>query len=152
MIDVMLDTSAVNRILDTGVDPESLAIGSCIYLTHIQVNELQATRNEERLRRLLDVAEQIPHFQIPTSVAVWGVSEWGGAEFDSNGDGRFGAMLASLNERNRAKPNNQMDALIGITALRRNLTLVTNDRDLLEVVREFGGSAMTSEEFLAHAR
>ena len=67
-------------------------------------------------------------------------------------NGAFDAMLAALDKRNGNKTNNAQDILIAITALKRKLTLVTDDASLSSVFREFGGAAESFEEFLQHAR
>jgi predicted nucleic acid-binding protein len=76
------------------------------------------------------------------------VSEWGEAEWGDAG-GLYGQMLGSLNQRNKAKENNAHDVLIALTALKRGQTLVTDDRDLADVLREHGGEAITFADFLA---
>jgi NAD(P)-dependent dehydrogenase (short-subunit alcohol dehydrogenase family) len=49
----MLDTNAFNRTLDGAVDPASLSSRGKLFVTHIQLNELRATRRSERLTDLL---------------------------------------------------------------------------------------------------
>jgi predicted nucleic acid-binding protein len=49
--------------------------------------------------------------------------------------------LDKLNQLNKAKSNNIQDALIAETALANDLTLVTEDRDLSQIVTDFGGAA-----------
>lgn len=61
-------------------------------------------------------------------------------------------MLAALDKRNGNKTNNAQDILIAITALKRKLTLVTDDASLSSVFREFGGAAESFKEFLQRAR
>lgn len=146
MIDAMLDTNVINRVLDANVDPNSLSRVARMFLTHVQINELQATRNEDRLTKLIAAVESIDHVRIATSVAVWGESEWGESEFGGGGDNRFELMLDALNIRNGSKANNARDILIGLTALARGYTLVTNDADLSAVVSEFGGAVISFED------
>lgn len=146
----MLDTNVFNRALDSGLDPSVLSSRGPLFVTHIQVNELQATKKSDRLSQLLAVFTAVEQDAVPTAAAVWGVSEWGGAEFGS-ADGSFDAMLASLNKRNGDKKNNAQDILIAVTAFKRRHTLVTDDQDLAAVFREFGGAVATFGEFTAHA-
>jgi predicted nucleic acid-binding protein len=63
----------------------------------------------------------------------------------------YDAMLAALDKRNGNKKNNAQDILIAITALNRQLTLVTDDASLSSMFREFGGTAESFDEFLRHA-
>lgn len=143
----MFDTNAFNRAVDSGADPKLLAARGQLFVTHVQKNELQATKNTQRLEALLSVFEAVEQETVPTAAAVWGVSEWGGAEW-GDADGLYGKMLANLNQRNKNKGNNAHDVLIGVTAIKRQCVLVSNDGDLREVVIEHGGHAITFEEFM----
>ncbi|SRR6266849_1605675 len=147
----MLDTNAFNRTLDGAVDPASLSSRGKLFVTHIQLNELRATRRSERLEQLLRVFTAVNQEKVSTVAAVWDVSEWGGAEY-GDANGAYGAMLESLNSRNGGKENNTRDILIAVTALKRGYTLVTNDRDLAAVLQESGGKAITFEELVSDAR
>jgi predicted nucleic acid-binding protein len=151
MANMMLDTNAFNRALDSGIKPASLAASNKLFVTHVQQNELQATRNSARLRQLLDVFTAVPQETVPTAAAVWDVSEWDGAEWGDAG-GSYPAMLTRLNQLNGSKPNNAQDILIGVTALKRGYVLVTEDGDLTTLMREFGGHTIRYEDFAAHAR
>jgi predicted nucleic acid-binding protein len=151
MADVMLDTNAFNRLLDGGVSTGAMFQRHSLFVTHIQQNELQATRNATRRKQLLEVFTAVEQTVVPTAAAVWDVSEYDGAEYGS-ADGEYDLVLAGLNQRNGGKPNNAQDALIAVTALKRSLLLVTNDGDLAETMRERRGSVTTYEEFVANAR
>jgi hypothetical protein len=98
----MLDTNAFNQALDSGLEPSLLSSRGALFVTHIQLNELQATKKTDRLSQLLGVFSAVEQETVPTAAAVWNVSEWGGAEWGS-ADGTYDAMLASLNGRNRSK-------------------------------------------------
>jgi predicted nucleic acid-binding protein len=52
----------------------------------------------------------------------------------------YGRFLQRLNELNKSKPNNVQDALIGETALTNGIALVTEDKNLAQIITEFGGS------------
>lgn len=120
-------------------------------MTHIQLNELQATKLTDRLNQLLKVFASVEQETIPTSAAVWGISEFGGAEFGSAG-GIYDGMLAHLNRMNGGKKNNAQDVLIAVTALKHKCTLVTDDANLTSVLRKFGGSVESFAEFALRAR
>jgi predicted nucleic acid-binding protein len=148
MPDYLLDTNAFNRSLDLNIDPSTITRRGAVFVTHIQVNELSATRRTDRQLALLEILQKIDPARVPTSAAVWNLSEWGGAEW-GDANGLYQPLLAALNERNGAKSNNPQDALIGVTAISRGLTLVTNDADLAATVREMGGDVMSFEAFIA---
>ena len=97
---------------------------------------------------MLSVFDGVEQESIPTSTAVWNLSEWDKAEWGSEGDG-YAPMLERLNALNKGRKNNAQDILIALTALKRKLTLVTNDEHLAIVLRTFDGSAETFEEFVA---
>ena len=144
----MLDTTVFNHIVRDDVDLSSLPENATFLVTHIQLNEIQATRNEEKRQRLLRVFAEVPSKQVPTESAVWGVSEWGEAKWGKE-DGLFEAMLASLNNRNESKENNGKDVLIAETAIRNGYVLATDDGDLANVVREFNGKTIHFHELLS---
>ena len=144
----ILDTNIFNRILDGEFEDTEIGRRAKLCATHIELNELQNTRSDEQRRRLLDTFEAVDPKPTPTTSAVWGVSEWGSAEFTSE-DSHYPNIIEELNKKNGGKENNIRDALIADTAMSLNLTLVTEDRHLLEVVAEAGGSVIRLEEFLA---
>ncbi|HZF20487.1 MAG TPA: PIN domain-containing protein [Burkholderiales bacterium] len=143
----MLDTNAFNRALDGSVDPVSLSSRGKLFVTHVQLNEIQATPSKERLEQLLGVFAAVDQEKVPAAAAVWDVSEWDSAEW-GGADGAYAAMLASLNARNNSKKSNARDVLIAVTALKRAYTLVTDDRDLAAVLQESGGKAITFEQLV----
>ncbi len=148
MAGFLLDTNAINRGLDQNIEPATITSRGDVFVTHIQIDELQATRRPDRQEALLDALQKIDPTKVPTSAAVWDVSRWNESEW-SKPDGVFGPLLYALNARNGSKPNNTQDALIGATAIARGLVLVTNDVDLADEVRKFGGEAISFESFVA---
>jgi predicted nucleic acid-binding protein len=144
----LLDTNVFNRLVDENIDPQTVARAGTIYVTHIQGDELRATRNPERAAALLRAFHEVEREQVPTAAAVWSVSKYGEAEWGAAGGG-YSRMLESLNRRNSSKPNNIQDVLTAITSLKRGLILVTDDADLAAVLREFSGRAVSFSEFAA---
>jgi predicted nucleic acid-binding protein len=142
----MLDTNAFNRALDTGAEPEALSSKGELFITHVQQNEIQATRNDARLDALLRVFTAIEQVKVPTSAAVWGVSEYGGAQY-GDANGLYHKVIDGLNQLNGGKRGNTRDALIAVTALTENYTLVTDDSDLARVFQSNGGKVETFEVF-----
>lgn len=57
-------------------------------------------------------------------------------------------MKDSKNRKPRNKENVDRDVLIADTAIKNKLTLVTDDKDLREVVQEVGGSATSFDDFM----
>jgi predicted nucleic acid-binding protein len=142
----MFDTNVFNRLLDGSVDLGKLA-GKVCCATHVQIDEIRATKSAERRSNLENVFTEVLSEQLPTQSFVLNVSRLDEARL---GDGElYGELLNRLNQRNKAKPNNVQDALIAETALANSLTLVTEDHDLHQVVMELGGTACGFQDLLA---
>ena len=132
----MFDTNIFNRILDRKINLSRLSGKDC-YVTHVQFDEIQATRDKNRRLELERIFSQVSRTELPTESAVFGVSRLGKSRL-SDGE-LYSKILQKLGQLNAKKPNNTKDALIGETALANNITLVTEDRDLAQVISEFGG-------------
>jgi predicted nucleic acid-binding protein len=156
---LMLDTNVFNHVLDGRLDPEQLR-GRHLVATHVQRDEIQATRNEDRRAALMELFEDFVPQRTPTTSAVAGISAAGEACASASGvvptesfvfdvsrwdeakwsreDDVFSAMLSDLNDLNGVKRNNIKDVLIAETALRNGWTLVTDDADLAQVASKYG--------------
>lgn len=164
----MCDTNVFNRILDGAIALDSLR--GPIFATHIQRDEIANTKDPARRAALMTVFETVLDASIPsssfvldvsrldeaclnehvlpTSSAVWGVSRWGQAKW-TDGESIFAEMKAELDKLKR-KSNNVQDALIAETSIRRSHVLVTDDPQLAVVTRQFGGTQLTVNEWLAN--
>ena len=142
----MLDTNIFNAIKDGDIDIEAIFSGLPIFVTHVQLDEIRATRNEVRRAQLEDVVREVPHQELQTTSIVWGVSRWDRARWSN------GVLFQELRERldalNSGKGNNSKDILIAETAIQGGLTLVTNDRDLTRVTAEFGGAVCSLHQLV----
>jgi len=145
----MLDTNAFNAILDApNIEPSKLSCCGELFVTHVQLDEIHNTRKLERLTPLLAVFKAVAQETVSTTAAVYGVSRYGMAEW-GNAKGDYDKILLLLKQKDGKSRRNTKDALIGVTALNRQYTLVTNDPRLLATIVEMGGSAITLEELLA---
>ena len=144
----MFDTNIFNEILDQKIDVTSINNAS-FHVTHIQLNEIQATKREGRRNQLLQTFHDIGKAEIVTESAVWDVSEWGNAKWGSV-NGLYKPIVKRLGELNNKKKNNDQDSLIAETAILNNQILVTNDTDLQKVTSEFGGKAIDLNTFLSN--
>lgn len=136
----MLDTNVFNRVVDTGYDPRVLLSGNCRLVgTHVQRDELEATKDPTRRSALLRMFGEFVDEDVPTESAVWGVSRWGQAKWGV-GDTRE-RLHRALDQCNKKKNSNLQDSLIAEAALARGCVLVTADKCLARVIREFGGRA-----------
>jgi hypothetical protein len=137
----MLDTTVFNFLVNKETELSCVPIGQQLFVTHVQLNEIQNTRDLDRLDALLGMFTAIDSTPVPTASAIYGVSEFGESEYSSEG-GLFESLLGKLNDKNKFKNNNVRDILIAETAIRRNLVLVTDDDHLTEVVRESGATVI----------
>ena len=167
----MFDTRAFNLILDKSFPLENLKDHVTAYATHIQRDEISNTKNPERRLALLQifknvVSQSVPTESlvlgvsrlgearlggeriVPTESAVWDVSRWDEAKWPSS-DNLYTPIKTSLDARNKGKRNNVQDALIAETSIKGGYILVTDDTDLVEVTKEYGGKCMSLDELLS---
>jgi len=143
----MLDTNVFNHVADGTIPFRALA-GLRMVATHVQLDELNATKDPKRAAELVRVFERIEPDVGATSSAVWDVSKWDQASW-SDENGIFRGMLNRLREldaesgKKQRDPHNPIrDALIAETVIKNELTLVSSDRNLRRLVEEFGGRAV----------
>lgn len=137
---VMFDTNVFNHLLDGQIQPSDIPKGWEPIATHIQWDELNATKNEGRRADLLETFNDQVTIKVKTSSAIWGVSTWDESSW-TGPESRYDEIVASLDSI-RSKPNNSSDALIGDTCLQNGFVLVTNDRALREIVDRLGGKSV----------
>jgi predicted nucleic acid-binding protein len=158
----MFDTNVFNHILDGMADLSGFVGRAKFYATHVQIDELQKTADEQRKTALLRVFEVVTNVKIPTESfvlnasrldeaklggeqpvptesAVWGVSKWGQCKWTPS-DNLYQPIKSKLDQLNKSKANNVEDALMAETAIKNGFTLVTHDGDLYKVATEFGGA------------
>ncbi len=134
---VMFDTNVFNHILDGEIPIDLVPNEWEVHGTHIQRDEINQTSDKNRRGKLLRVFDQFLDISLPTESAVWDVSSWDECKWSDEEDSLYGTILNGLNTR-REKPNNVQDTLIAETAIKNNLTLVTNDGDLKKVAESHG--------------
>lgn len=164
----MFDTNVFNRIVD-GIIPIESLIGRVIaYSTHIQRDELNNTKDEERRTALAIVFSDIVSEAastdsfvigvsrlgearlggdrvVPTDSAVWDVSRWDEAKWGAEDD-LYSTLKTELDSLNGSKLNNTQDALIGETSIKGGYVLVTDDVDLATVTKKYGGKCLSVAE------
>ena len=149
---LMLDTNVFNRVLDENISLSSFEAHRLL-VTGIQWDELSKTKDDVRRTALLATFEAIsPEVGLASSFA-FGIE---GAGFDqaywNDGSGKFGKMrkrLQELDPKTKKPLNQERDILIAETAIKNWATLVSDDRNLRQVVSEFGGSAIELEKLTA---
>ena len=140
----ILDTNVFNWAADGRIQLPDLPSELHYFATHVQLDELSATKDETGRTALLHQFFAVGPMPLPTGSFVYDVSRWDLAKW---GDGiLFPRIKALLDARNHAKSSNIQDALIAETAIKNSLTLVSEDADLLKVVSQLGGSAVRVRE------
>jgi len=133
----VVDTNIINWLVDAKIDRAALPSDGTIIATHIQIDELNRTSDEERRARLFLVLESTIRELVPTESAILDVSRFDNCKL---GDGViYGSIKAALDARNGARRANIHDALIAEVAIKNNYMLLTADTDLAEVTREHKG-------------
>ncbi len=162
----MFDTNVFNHILDGAADLKPYLGKAKFYATHLQLDEINETPDDERRAALLKVFEEITSSSIPTETfvldtsrlneaklggesfvptesAVYGTSKYGQAKY-SQSDNLYESITLKL----KRKRSNTEDALIAETAIKNKYTFVTHDSDLFRVVTEFGGACANIHQVL----
>lgn len=166
----MFDTCTFNHILEQDIDLEIVKSKGRCFVTHIQRDEITKCPNETKREKLLEVFFEIQKANVPTeslvldvsrlreaklsggsvptSSAVWDVSKWGEAKWTDPETPCYEAIKSDL-DRIKEKQNNIQDALIGETALKNKFIFVTDDKDLLRVMKKYGCNVISLKEFLS---
>lgn len=151
----VFDTNAFNRFLDDDVVEEISNVE--IFATHIQLREIEATKDSSRRQQLLSTFDEISDEMIQTESMVFpivfGQSKFGDDTYKNlrNALDNEVSELSGKSQRKKKKghPN---DAQIAEVALKRQCILVTDDPQLLAVFPKFGGSVKTYDEFKKHIK
>ena len=133
----VVDTSFVNKIVDGLASLDQLPQDGKLLASHIQIDEINKTRSEERRARLFLQFAKMNIQIVPTESFVIGTSRLGGARL-SDGD-LFTTILGELDRVNGSKSNNSMDALIAEAAIKNDYALLTADYHLAKIVEKLGG-------------
>jgi predicted nucleic acid-binding protein len=132
----VVDTNVINRLIDGSLSTEDMPAEAELVATHVQVDELNKTRDEDRRARLFLRFTTTVDDVVPTESTILGVSRLG---YSKLGDGGlYGRLKTDLDALNKAKANNAQDALIAEVAIANGYTLLTADYDLSLVARKHG--------------
>lgn len=141
----MFDTNIFNRLLDQQIELP-LSNTHTYYATHVQFDELQNTRKVNRRELLENTFKKVSPDELPTESFVLGIARLGKAKLS---DGIiYDEIRSKLNALNNNKANNAMDAVIAETAIKNDLILVTEDKNLAQVMSELKGQVCSLAIFL----
>ena len=131
----VLDTCIFNKLADGVIEKCDLPTDGVFVATHIQLDELNNTRNVDRRAKLLLCFTTIRPEMEPTETYVVGTGRVGSFKI---GDGTLDKICSELDSLNNSKSNNVMDALCAEVALKNGHTLVTTDFDLKQAAEACG--------------
>lgn len=155
--DYLLDSNIFGKILSGDISLDELKLVN-LFATHIQHDEILQTADEERRNKLR------VHFRIvdpkiePTSSLVWDLSAFDLAKFSGDEGELYNKLLQRIQrldaEAGKSVPegNQERDALLGETAIRGSLVLVTTDKNLRRAVTEHRGTAIKFNTFRKRLR
>ncbi len=109
------------------------------YITHIQIDEINSCSDKEKRSILFLFMTKIRPITIPTYSCVLDISRYENSRYS---DGKL------LEEFRKGNIEHTEDALIGETALKEDITLITNDKTLHKRLNEKGGKSFLVDDFI----
>ena len=131
----ILDTNIFNKLVDGSLLPSDLPSDGQFIATHIQIDELNNTADNERRAKLFLMFAKISPAVMPTESFILDISRLDEAKL-SNGI-FFESFKGDLDLLNKGKTNNIQDALIAEVAAVNGFTLITSDQDLANVAKKY---------------
>ncbi|HEU4343106.1 MAG TPA: hypothetical protein VFU31_16255 [Candidatus Binatia bacterium] len=132
----VVDTSLINKLVDGSVHADELPKDGSFVASHIQIDELNRTKNSKRRSELLQKFSEAIDEVVPTESFVLGTSRLGEGKL---GDGvSYGSIKTELDSLNGGKTNNSEDALIAEIAMKNGYVLLTADFHLYQVAYTLG--------------
>jgi len=132
----VVDTSILNKLVEGVLTPDHLPTDGEFVASHIQIDELNQTKDEEKRAQLFLTFATIVKEIVPTETFIIGVSR---LDHGKLSDGElFEKLRNELNRLNGEKENNTMDALIAEIAINNGYTLLTADYHLQRVAKDSG--------------
>ncbi len=138
---VILDSNVFDDVVKGKINHDIFTKNNMeVYITHIQVDEINECPDKEKRALLFNFMTTLRPEKIPSESLVIGVSRIGEAKIT---DGK--GLIENLRNGNIKRTN---DAIIGETAIKNDLTLITNDKQFKNKVIELGGRAIDTDELL----
>jgi hypothetical protein len=140
----MLDANVFNRLADGKLSFDDFR-DLHLVATHVQCDELRATPDPAMRNKLLRTFKKIYPKMDRTSSAFYDVSKWDRSSWSPEdcADEKMLARLRKLDKKDRPE-NQRRDVLIGHTAIDINATLISDDKNLRQLVCEFRGRAIST--------
>jgi predicted nucleic acid-binding protein len=132
----VVDTCILNKLVDGLLAPSQLPTDGEFVASHIQIDELNRTKDQERRAQLFLTFATTVKEVVPTETFVIGVSRIGHGKLS---DGNlFEKLRKELDQLNAGKDSNTADALVAEIAINNRYTLLTADYHLQEVAKNNG--------------
>lgn len=140
-IRVMFDNDILNKIVEGHLDLNKIKNSNKFefYATHIQTDQASKCPDKEKRAMLTLNLTKLSPIIIPTESGIFGISRLG--EF------KFSGKDSKIEDLRQGNNRHTPDALIGETAIKNGILLVTNDKILKSRVNANGGRAINLEEF-----
>jgi predicted nucleic acid-binding protein len=135
----IFDTCVFNRLADDKIRLSDIATDGTFFATHVQRDELLATRHDARRDELIATFREVGPHILPTETFCFDISH---LDIDKMGDGQLFSSLKARLDTKKNKANNTHDALIAEVAIVQKLILVTSDNDLADAAREHGAKVL----------
>ena len=119
----VVDTNIFNKLLDGDLLPINLPSDGEFIATHIQIDELNNTKNIERRAQLFLVFATIAPRLVPTESFALGISRLNQAKL-SKKDNLAKVIKNDLDGLNGGKSNNIQDALIAEVAKKHGINFI----------------------------
>jgi predicted nucleic acid-binding protein len=133
----VVDTNIINWLIDGKIERAALPSDGEFVATHIQIDEINRTSDEDRRARLLLTLASTIRELLPTESAVWNISRF---DWCKMGDGMiYTSIKNDLDAKNTGRRSNIHDALIAEVAIVNGFTLLTADADLAHVATNHNG-------------
>ena len=129
----VVDTSIINKLVDGAIDVSELPSNGEFLASHIQIDEINKTKDEERRAKLFLTFSKTIDDVVPTESFILGKSRLDEGKLS---DGKSYEMIKNhLDSLNNKKQNNVDDALISEVALKNGYTLLTADYHMYETAQ-----------------
>lgn len=133
----VVDTNVINWLVDGRIERTALPEEGEFVATHVQIDEINKTSNEDRRARLFLILASVIRELLPTESAVCDISRF---DWCKLGDGViYTSIKSELDVKNGGRLSNIQDALIAEVAIINGFTLLTADAGLAEVARNHKG-------------
>lgn len=136
MTKYILDTNVFNKLVDGTSLLNDLPSDAKFVATHIQIDEINKTKDGERRAQLFIKFTETAPTLVPTESFTIGMSRINQAKI-SKKDNLAQHIKSDLDILNGGKSNNIQDALIAEVAAVHNFTLLTADYDLAKVAKKY---------------